>query len=116
MIQASRSPHLQGARRDSSDATTSWRALCIAPAVAFFAAFWLLPMVRLLVLPADKGWATYLAVLTESNYLASLLNTLVLSLGVTLMTLVLGASVGIFMARSPFMAAAKEANCARVPS
>ena len=103
MVQASRSPHLQSARRDSSDATTSWRALCIAPAVAFFAAFWLLPMVRLLVLPADKGWATYLAVLTESNYLASLLNTLVLSLGVTLMTLVLGASVGIFMARSRFM-------------
>ena len=56
MVQASRSPHPQGARRDSSDATTSWRALCIAPAVAFFAAFWLLPMVRLLVLltKADK--------------------------------------------------------------
>lgn len=58
--------------------------ICAAPAVAFFAAFWLLPVVRLFALPAEKGWATYAAVLLDSRYLHSLLNTLGLSLVVTL--------------------------------
>ena len=38
---------------------------CIAPAAVVFAAFWLLPMVQLVLLPASKGWATYFVVLTE---------------------------------------------------
>jgi len=75
---------------------------CVAPAVAFFAAFWLLPVVRLFALPAEKGWATYFSVLTNSRYLQSLLNTLGLSLGVTLMTLILGGLVGITLARLSF--------------
>lgn len=79
-----------------------WLGLCIAPAIAFFAAFWLLPIVRLVSLPASKGWQTYFAVLTESKYLTSLLNTLLLSVSVTLITLVLGAAVGIFLARTRF--------------
>ena len=57
-----------------------WRLLaCVAPAVAFFAAFWLLPVVRLLTLPADKGWSTYFAVLTDARYLTSMANTVALS-------------------------------------
>jgi putative spermidine/putrescine transport system permease protein len=76
--------------------------LCAAPAVAFFAAFWLLPMVWLLALPAGKGWATYFAVLTNGRYLQSLLQTLGLSLVVTLATLLLGALVGITLARQRF--------------
>jgi len=79
-----------------------WQVVCIVPAVAFFAAFWLLPIVRLIALPADKGWQTYFVVLTEAKYLTSLLNTLLLSLVVTAVTLVLGAAVGIFLARSQF--------------
>ena len=75
---------------------------CAAPVVAFFAAFWLLPVVQLLRLPAQKGWATYFAVLTDSRYLHSLLNTLGLSLVVTLATLGLGAAVGITLARQRF--------------
>lgn len=84
-------------------AKAKWWLACIAPAVAFFAAFWLLPIVRLLALPADKGWQTYFVVLTEAKYLTSLLNTLVLSLAVTALTLILGAAVGIFLARSRFI-------------
>lgn len=84
-------------------AKAKWWLACIAPAVAFFAAFWLLPIVRLIALPADKGWQTYFVVLTETKYLTSLLNTLVLSLAVTALTLILGAAVGIFLARSRFM-------------
>jgi putative spermidine/putrescine transport system permease protein len=80
-----------------------WRLLaCVAPAAAFFTAFWLLPVVRLLALPADKGWATYFAVLTDSRYLQSMVNTVVLSIAVTLATLVLGAAVGIYLARHAF--------------
>ena len=79
-----------------------WRLACLLPALVFFAAFWLLPIVRLIALPAEKGWATYWVILTQAKYLTSLMNTLLLSLAVTAMTLVLGAAVGIFLARSPF--------------
>jgi putative spermidine/putrescine transport system permease protein len=75
---------------------------CIAPAVAFFAAFWLLPVVRLFALPAEKGWETYFLVITNNRYLQSLLNTLGLSLSVTIITLLLGALVGITLARLRF--------------
>lgn len=76
--------------------------LCAAPAVAFFAAFWLLPVVQLLVLPSNKSWVTYFAVLTNSRYLQSLLNTVSLSLVVTLLTLLMGAMAGIVLARQAF--------------
>lgn len=68
----------------------------------FFTAFWLLPVVRLVALPAAQGWATYFAVLTDSRYLSSMLNTLALSLVVTLTTLLLGSAVGIYLARRTF--------------
>jgi putative spermidine/putrescine transport system permease protein len=74
----------------------------LAPAVAFFCAFWLLPVAQLFVLPSGKGWDTYFAVLTNSRYLMSLLSTLGLSLAVTLITLLLGALVGITLARHRF--------------
>ena len=75
---------------------------CAAPAGAFFLLFWLLPVMRLLALPAEKGWATYFAVLTDSRYLSSMLQTVALSLVVTLATLVLGSAVGIYLARCEF--------------
>ena len=56
---------------------------CVAPALAFFVAFWILPMTRLVLLPAQQGWATYFAVLTNGRYLQSLWHTLLLSLAVT---------------------------------
>ena len=75
---------------------------CLAPAAAVFGAFWLLPMAWLVVLPAAKGWQTYLAVLTHPRYAASLANTVGLSLAVTMATLVLGAAVGLYLARTRF--------------
>jgi putative spermidine/putrescine transport system permease protein len=77
-------------------------ALCLAPAAALFFAFWLLPMAWLVALPAGKGWATYVAVLTSARYATSLANTVLLSLAVTAATLVLGAAVGLYLARTPF--------------
>ena len=50
--------------------------LCSAPAVAFFAAFWLLPAAQLLALPAQEGMHTYWVVLTSGRYLQALLQTL----------------------------------------
>lgn len=75
---------------------------CAAPAAAVFLAFWLLPVVRLVALPAEKGWATYALVLTNPRYLQTLLQTLALSLVVTLATLVLGGAVGVYLARRRF--------------
>jgi putative spermidine/putrescine transport system permease protein len=75
---------------------------CLAPALIFFAAFWLLPVVQLLILPRSQGWSTYVAVLTEARYLKSLLQTLGLSLCVTLATLILGSAAGITLARKRF--------------
>ncbi|HEY0200335.1 MAG TPA: ABC transporter permease subunit [Burkholderiaceae bacterium] len=89
-------------RHDDFARTRPLLLACAAPAVAFFAAFWLLPAARLLALPAQQGWATYLAVLTHDRYLVSLLNTLLLSLAVTLATLVVGAAVGLHLARHRF--------------
>lgn len=75
---------------------------CMAPAAVFFLAFWLLPVARLVALPANQGWRTYFAVLTNSRYLESMADTLALSLAVTLATLLLGGAVGIYLARRDF--------------
>ena len=91
----------------SSQAPGDWRARALllagsAPAVAFFAAFWLLPAGLLLALPAREGWRTYFATLTDALYLQSLLQTLALSLAVTVATLLIGAVMGIALARHRF--------------
>ena len=102
---ATPSATLPGSALGSAAASGRTRLLlgaCLAPAAAVFGAFWLLPMAWLAMLPASKGWQTYFAVLTDPRYLESLVNTLVLSLTVTLATLVIGAAVGIFLARARF--------------
>ncbi len=76
---------------------------CALPALVFFAAFWLLPVARLVSLPAEKGWTTYFVVLTDARYLQSMLNTLALSLAVTATTLALGGAVGVYLARRRFI-------------
>ena len=75
---------------------------CAAPAGAFFLAFWLLPALQLLLLPAEQGWKTYFVVLTDARYIESMLNTVLLSVAVTLATLVIGATIGIYLARRSF--------------
>ena len=77
-------------------------AACVAPAAVVFAAFWLLPMVQLVLLPASKGYATYFVVLTEPRYLQSLVQTTLLSVAVTLVSLALAAAVGLYLGRRSF--------------
>lgn len=75
---------------------------CALPAGIFFLVFWLLPALQLLALPAREGASAYFAVLTQPRYLTSMLQTLALSVVVTLATLVLGAAVGLYLARQRF--------------
>jgi putative spermidine/putrescine transport system permease protein len=74
------------------------------PALAIFAAFWLLPMARLVQVGASgpDGAAAYLAVVTNANYFKSLVSTVALSLGVTAVTLALALVTGIFLQRNRF--------------
>jgi putative spermidine/putrescine transport system permease protein len=87
------------------DMTFSQRArgLLLAPALALFAAFWLLPMVLLVRLSGGDNFATtYWAILSNARYMSSLLDTVVLSLAVTLATLILSTISGLFLARRDF--------------
>ncbi|CAJ0816453.1 ABC transporter permease [Ralstonia flaminis] len=77
-----------------------WRVALLAPAVALFCAFWLLPMAALLRVSGSEGLiATYTAALTTPRYLSSLVSTVVLSVAVTLATLVLSTIAGLFLVR-----------------
>ncbi|CAJ0804986.1 Putative 2-aminoethylphosphonate transport system permease protein PhnU [Ralstonia psammae] len=77
-----------------------WRVALLAPAVALFCAFWLLPMGALLRVSGSDGLiATYTAALTTPRYLGSLFSTVVLSAAVTLATLVLSTIAGLFLVR-----------------
>lgn len=81
------------------------RALLLAvPALAVFAAFWLLPMARLVQVGASgpDGIAAYFAVVTNANYFRSLASTVALSAGVSVVTLVLSLITGIFLQRNRF--------------
>jgi putative spermidine/putrescine transport system permease protein len=81
------------------------RALALAvPALAVFAAFWLLPMARLVQVGASgpDGIAAYFAVVTNANYFRSLASTVALSAGVSVVTLALSLITGIFLQRNRF--------------
>ena len=76
----------------------------LAPTLAVFAAFWLLPIARLTAVGAGgpRGVAEYFAVVTNPNYFASLVSTVVLSFAVTVVTLVIAATAGLFLERNRF--------------
>lgn len=79
------------------------RALLLAPALALFAAFWLLPMVLLVRLSGNGNFiGTYWAILSNPRYMSSLLATILLSAGVTIATLILSTISGLFLARRDF--------------
>lgn len=84
------------------DATFSNRAriAMLAPALAVFCAFWLLPLVALLQASAvPDAFSAYRNVLTNPRYVHSLLATIGLSLAVTAATLVLSTVAGLFLSR-----------------
>ncbi len=78
--------------------------LFMLPAVALFAAFFLLPMSRLVAVGGGgpSGVATYGAILTEPRYFRSLISTVLLSVLVTAATLVIAGIAGVFLQRNSF--------------
>lgn len=80
-----------------------WRIALSAPALAIFAAFWLLPMVALVQVSANgRPFETYRALLSSPRYMGSLGATVALAATVTLVTLVLSVIAGLLLARHDF--------------
>jgi putative spermidine/putrescine transport system permease protein len=79
-------------------------ALLALPALTVFAAFWLLPMARLVAVGAGGplGAAAYATIVTDRRYFASLVSTVALSAAVTLATLVIASIAGMFLQRNDF--------------
>lgn len=78
--------------------------LMMLPVLIITGAFFLIPMGRLVLISAggDDGMMTYWQALTESRYLNSLLETLLLSVMTTLVTLCIALMSGLFLARNRF--------------
>src|SRR6202012_5054363 len=78
--------------------------LCLLPLAVVTAAFFLLPMARLVVMGAggSRGLAGYLAIVTEPRYRATLINTVVLSAATTIVTLIVATIAGMFLQRHRF--------------
>lgn len=79
-------------------------SLFLAPALAVFAAFFLLPVAFLVPqsLDTQDGFAIYAQVITNARYWKSLIDTVFLSLVVTAVALLLGGMTGLFLERNRF--------------
>src|ERR1700744_5327854 len=78
--------------------------LCLLPLAVVTAAFFLLPMARLVVTGAEgpQGIAGYLAILVEPRYRATLINTVLLAAATTVVTLIVATIAGMFLQRHRF--------------
>jgi putative spermidine/putrescine transport system permease protein len=76
----------------------------LAPAAIVFIAFFLLPLARLFVIGGSGalGWGAYAAAFTEPRYVRSLVSTVLLSAGVTAVTLAVSGFAGVFLQRNRF--------------
>jgi putative spermidine/putrescine transport system permease protein len=76
----------------------------ILPAFIVFMAFFILPLAKLIAIGGSgpNGAAEYLTVLTTPRYLESLVSTVLLSGGVTLVALLVSSISGIFLERNRF--------------
>jgi putative spermidine/putrescine transport system permease protein len=81
-----------------------WLVALLAPAAIVFIAFFLLPLARLFLIGGSGalGWAAYAAAFTEPRYLKSLVSTVLLSAGVTAVTLAISGLSGVFLQRNRF--------------
>src|SRR5258708_33033132 len=78
--------------------------ICLLPLAVVTAAFFLLPMARLVVTGAEgpQGLAGYLAIVVESRYRATLINTVLLAAATTVVTLIVATIAGMFLQRHRF--------------
>jgi putative spermidine/putrescine transport system permease protein len=78
--------------------------LCLLPLAAVTIAFFVLPMLRLMVtgVSGPQGFGAYAAILTEPRYRATLINTVVLAAATTIISLVVATIAGLFLQRHRF--------------
>lgn len=80
-----------------------WRVLLLLPALIIFTAFWLIPIGVLVRISAGGNFLdTYSAILTDSRYVNSLWQTVMLSLVVTIATIILSVITGLFLSNNEF--------------
>jgi putative spermidine/putrescine transport system permease protein len=79
-------------------------AACLVPLAIFTLAFLALPLIRLVQgsIGSEAGWEIYLQILQKPRYLQTLLNTVLVSLAVSLVALALSTTAGLFLARNRF--------------
>lgn len=94
---------LSGAFTFMSHRSFVW--LCLLPLVVLTAAFFLVPLGRLLVTGADgsRGIAEYLAIIAEPRYRTTLVNTVLLAAATTVATMIVATVVGLFLQRHRFV-------------
>ena len=78
--------------------------LYLLPAITILAAFFVLPVVRLIPasVSSESGLGLYLEIITNPRYSTSVLSTIVLSVFVTLASLFVGGLSGLFLERHRF--------------
>ena len=78
--------------------------LCLLPLAIVVLAFFLLPMAELIVVggTGKLGVGAYVAILTEPRYRATLINTVLLAVAVTLASLAISTVAGLFLQRHRF--------------
>jgi putative spermidine/putrescine transport system permease protein len=83
-------------------ATFVW--LCLLPLAVLTAAFFLLPIARLVIVGASgpSGLGAYAAILLEGRYRATLVNTVLLASATTAATLAIATVTGLFLQRQRF--------------
>jgi putative spermidine/putrescine transport system permease protein len=81
-------------------------AMLIVPLLIVMLAFFVLPMARLVAIAADgpRGYGTYLITFTEPRYLRSFINTILLSIVVTAITVTISTVSALFLQRNHFPA------------
>ena len=78
--------------------------LCLLPLAVVVLAFFVLPMVRLMIVGGSgpQGLVAYAAILNEPRYRATLINTLVMAAATTIVSLVVATIAGLFLQRTRF--------------
>jgi putative spermidine/putrescine transport system permease protein len=78
--------------------------LLLLPTAIFFIAFFMLPLARLFFIGGSgkMGFMAYAAIVTDKNYFNSLIATLILASGTTVITLIISGIAGVFLQRHKF--------------
>lgn len=78
--------------------------LCLLPLAIFTLAFLAIPLGRLILASGegDAGWAIYLQILQTPRYLSTLVQTVLVSLAVTVAALAISTTAGLFLVRNRF--------------